>query len=609
MGQTFRNREILICRGSGCNSLEAQAIHNRLEKLIDEHGLTNSVQIKLTGCQGFCQFGPQIIVKPENVLYVRLKIKDLEEIVKEHFIKDNIVERCLYKDPTSGEFIKNKDDIQFYYEQTPIIRKNCGHINPEEIDDYIKQGGYSSLKKVLNQYTPQEVIDEIRKSKLRGRGGAGFLTGQKWQFCHDAKGHPKYLVANGDEGDPGAFMDRSLLEADPHSLIEGMLIAAYAIGANYGYMYVRAEYPLAIERLKIALRQARERGFLGNNIMESGLNFDLELKEGAGAFVCGEETALMASIMGQRGMPRPRPPYPASSGLWNKPTNINNVKTYASIPRIIEKGADWFSSIGTEDASGTIVIALTGKINNSGLVEIPMGTTLRKLIYDIGGGIQDGKQFKGLQTGGPSGGCIPKEYLDTPLDYYHLTSLGSIMGSGGFIILDEDTCMVELARYFISFTQRESCGKCTPCRIGTMRMLDILTKITEGKAELEDLKKLEHIAKMVKATSLCGLGQTAPNPVLTTLKYFRNEYEAHILHKRCPAVFCENLIFYQVNEDLCTGCGLCKKNCPSQCVEGEPKQPHYINSELCLKCGLCYTSCPSKAIEKKTNPIEVVQKF
>jgi NADH:ubiquinone oxidoreductase subunit F (NADH-binding)/(2Fe-2S) ferredoxin len=603
MSDSNNKKTILICRGSGCNSLEAEERHNSLNKLIKEYELTKKVDIKLTGCQGFCQFGPQIIILPENVLYVKLKEKDLREIFEQHLKNNKIVERCLYKDPLSGKPIENKDDIQFYYEQKPIIRKHCGRINPEEIEDYIANGGYNALKKVLDNHKPLDIIEEIKRSGLRGRGGGGFPTGQKWHFCYKAKGYPKYLIANGDEGDPGAFMDRSLLEADPHSVIEGMIIAAYAIGANNGYIYVRAEYPLAIERLKIALNQAKQKGFLGKNILESGLNFDLELKEGAGAFVCGEETALMASIMGNRGMPRPRPPYPASSGLWNKPTNINNVKTYASIPRIIEEGADFFSSIGTEDASGTIVIALTGKINNSGLVEIPMGTTLRKLIYDIGGGIQEGKEFKCLQTGGPSGGCIPKEYLDTPLDYYHLTSLGSIMGSGGFIILDEDTCMVELARYFISFTQNESCGKCTPCRIGTMRMLDILTKITEGKAELKDLERLEHIARVVKTTSLCGLGQTAPNPVLTTIKYFRDEYESHILHKRCPSVFCEDLIFYQVMKDLCTGCGLCKKNCPAQCVEGEKNEYHTINSESCLKCGLCFTSCPSKAIEKITNPI------
>lgn len=606
MNPSNKNRTILVCRGSGCNSLEAKEIHSSLENLLVEYELNETTKIKLTGCQGFCQFGPQIIIKPENVLYVKLKVKDLKEIVEQHLIQDKIVKRCLYIDPILEKPIENKDNIQFYYEQEPIIRKHCGNINPEDINDYIAQGGYSALKKILEEYKPMDVIEEIKKSKLRGRGGAGFLTGQKWHLCQKSNGYPKYLIANGDEGDPGAFMDRSLLEADPNSVIEGMIIAAYAIGANFGYIYVRAEYPLAIERVKIALMQAKEKGFLGEDILRSGLNFELELKEGAGAFVCGEETALMASIMGQRGMPRPRPPYPATSGLWNKPTNINNVKTYASIPRIIEKGADWFSSIGTDDASGTIVIALTGKINNSGLVEIPMGTTLRKLIYDIGGGIQGGKIFKGLQTGGPSGGCIPKEFLDTPLDYYHLTSLGSIMGSGGFIVLDEDTCMVELARYFISFTQQESCGKCTPCRIGTMRMLDILTKITEGNANLKDLERLEHIANIVKITSLCGLGQTAPNPVLTTIKYFREEYEAHILHKRCPALFCEELIQYTVIDSLCNGCGLCKKNCPSQCIEGEQNSAHYINSQSCLKCSLCYSSCPNNAIEKRANPIEGV---
>jgi NADH:ubiquinone oxidoreductase subunit F (NADH-binding)/(2Fe-2S) ferredoxin/NAD-dependent dihydropyrimidine dehydrogenase PreA subunit len=604
MSVSYNKRTILICRGTGCNSLNAGLLHDNLITLIEENKLSDYINLKLTGCHGFCQIGPTLIIEPDNILYVNLKEKDIKIIVENHLKNNEIVEELLYKDPKTGQFIPTLDKIEFYKAQTPIITENCGKINPEDINEYINSGGYESVKKVLETMSPIQVIEEIKDSRLRGRGGAGFTTGQKWLFCHNAKGTPKYLICNADEGDPGAFMDRSILESDPHSVIEGMIIAGYAIGANDGYIYVRAEYPLAIERVKIALIQSKEQGFLGKNILDSGFNFNLELKKGAGAFVCGEETALMASIMGKRGFPRPRPPYPATSGLWNKPTNINNTKTLAFIPRIIEKGAKWFSSIGTEDASGTIVIALTGKINNSGLVEIPMGTTLRELVYDIGGGILGGKEFKGLQTGGPSGGCIPKDYLDSPLDYYHLTSLGSIMGSGGFIVLDEDTCMVELARYFISFTQQESCGKCTPCRIGTMRMLDILTKITEGKAELEDLDKLEHIAHVVKTASLCALGGTAPNPVLTTLKYFREEYEAHILHKRCPAVFCEELIYYKVIENLCNSCGFCKKNCPSKCVDGDKNSPHYINSESCFRCGLCYTACPNKAIEKITNPIK-----
>jgi len=606
MNDSYTKRMILICRGTGCNSLNAGVLHERLAMLIEENELNEFIKIKLTGCHGFCQIGPTLIIEPENILYVNLKEKDLSLIVEQHLMNNEIVEELLYKDPKTDKLIPTLDKIQFYNDQIQIITENCGKINPEDINEYINAGGYEAIRKVLKNMSPIQVIDEIKNSRLRGRGGAGFNTGQKWLFCHKSKGTPKYVICNADEGDPGAFMDRSILESDPHSVIEGIIIAGYAIGANFGFIYVRAEYPLAIERVGIALKDARESGFLGENILDSGFKFDLEIRKGAGAFVCGEETALMASIMGKRGFPRPRPPYPAVSGLWNKPTNINNTKTLAFIPRIIKRGAEWFSSIGTEDSSGTIVIALTGKINNSGLVEIPMGTTLRTLIYDIGGGIPNGKEFKGLQTGGPSGGCIPENYLDTPLDYFHLTDLGSIMGSGGFIILDEDTCMVELARYFISFTQQESCGKCTPCRIGTRRMLDILTSITEGKANIEDLEKLEHIANVVKKTSLCGLGQTAPNPVLTTLKYFREEYEAHILHKRCPAMFCENLINYSIIEDLCNGCGLCKKDCPAQCIDGDQNKLHYINSGSCLKCALCYTLCPNKAIEKITNPIEGV---
>ncbi len=599
MGNSFNYRILRICRGTGCNSLNAGEIYETLTKLLHENGLSQYINIKSTGCHGFCQVGPTIIIDPDNVLYVSLKVKDIQDIVEQHLKRDEIVNELLYKDPKTGKSIKNMEEIQFFYDQLPIITKNCGKINPENIHEYIEEGGYNSIKKILNEFSPIEVIDEIKKSRLRGRGGAGFSTGQKWNFCHKAQGSPKYLICNGDEGDPGAFMDRTILESDPHSVIEGMLIAAYAIGAEYGYIYIRAEYPLAIERFNIALNQAKKAGYLGKKILNSDFNFDIELKKGAGAFVCGEETALMASIMGKRGMPRPRPPYPATSGLWNKPTNINNVKTFATIPKIIEKGAEWYSSIGTEDASGTIVIALTGKINNSGLVEIPIGTTIKQLIFDVGGGIPNGKKFKGVQTGGPSGGCIPEKYLDTPLDYSHLTALGSIMGSGGFVVLDEDTCMVELARYFISFTQNESCGKCAPCRIGTKKMLDILTRITEGSAELEDLDKLEKLAGIIAKTSLCGLGQTAPNPVLTTLKYFRDEYEAHILDKSCPALVCNNFINYTIIEETCTGCGVCKNNCPSQAIYGESKQTHFINSELCTKCGLCYSFCPNNAIIKK----------
>ncbi len=602
MNDKNHDRNLLICRGTGCNSLNADAIYKALEELLDANKLRKFIHVKSTGCHGFCQAGPTIIIKPENVLYVHLKEDDVKEIVEQHLIEDKIVERLLYKDPKTGKPIKNMDEIPFYSRQSPLITENCGKINPEDINEYIEAGGYESLKKVLKNLSSIQVIEEVKKSGIRGRGGAGFPTGLKWQFCYDAMGHPKYLICNADEGDPGAFMDRTILESDPHSVIEGMIIAGYAIGADLGYIYIRAEYPLAIERFNIALSKARENGYLGKNILNSDLNFNLILKKGAGAFVCGEETALMASIMGKRGMPRPRPPYPAVSGLWNKPTNINNVKTLASIPRIFEKGADWYSSIGTDDASGTIVLALTGKINNSGLVEIPMGTTIREVIYEIGGGIPNDKKFKAIQIGGPSGGCLPAQFLDTPMDYANLTSLGAIMGSGGVIIVDEDTCMVDLAHFFIEFTQKESCGKCAPCRIGTKKMLDILDEIIEGRANLEDLTTLEMLANMIKKTSLCGLGATAPNPVLTTLKYFRNEYIAHIVHKSCPALVCKPLIEYSINE-VCIGCSVCKNSCPANAIEGESKQPHKISSQNCIKCGLCYSSCSSQAITKKTSPI------
>ncbi|MHA2280427.1 MAG: NADH-ubiquinone oxidoreductase-F iron-sulfur binding region domain-containing protein [Promethearchaeota archaeon] len=596
--KTTRTRTIRVCRGTGCNSLKANPVHEELVKLIQEWDLTEIISIKKTGCHGFCQVGPTFIIDPDNVLYVNLKKNDVIDIVKQHLLEDKIVERLLYKDPKTGNLIRNIDDIQFYSEQQPIITDNCGKINPEDIQEYMFEGGYESLQKVLKQYSPLDVIKEIQKSGLRGRGGAGFLTGQKWALCQEALGSPKYLICNGDEGDPGAFMDRTILESDPHSIIEGMLIAAYAIGANYGYVYIRAEYPLAVERLDLAIQQARDAGYLGKNILNSGLDFNLTLKKGAGAFVCGEETALMASIMGKRGMPRPRPPYPSTSGLWDKPTNNNNVKTYSFIPKIIEKGHEWFSSIGTPSASGTLVVALTGKINNSGLVEIPMGTSIGKIVHDIGGSIPNEKKFKAVQIGGPSGGCIPARLSDTKMDYKSITALGSIMGSGGFIVLDEDTCMVELAHYFISFTQKESCGKCVPCRIGTKRMLDILNKIREGKANQEDLDVLENLAHTVQKTSLCGLGQTAPNPVLTTLKYFKDEYETHVIDKTCPARVCKSLISFSIDEISCTGCEVCKISCPSEAISGISKEPHYIIPDLCVKCEICFNLCPNSSISK-----------
>lgn len=604
MNNTYKDRTILICRGTACNSMDAGSIHESLEKLIEQNNLNEYIKIKRTGCHGFCQVGPTMIIQPDNVLYIHLEVENLEQIITQHLKNDKIVQEFLYKDPKSGKYIEDMDNIQFYKEQQPLITENCGRIDPENIKEYISNGGYSSIEKVLKEYNPEAVIDEITESGLRGRGGAGFPTGQKWLLCRQAEEDPKYLICNGDEGDPGAFMDRSILESDPHSVIEGMLIAGYAIGANKGFAYIRAEYPLAIDRFNTALNQAKEEGFLGQNILNSGFNFTIELKKGAGAFVCGEETALMASIMGKRGMPQPKPPYPATSGLWNKPTNINNVKTLATVPRIIEHGAEWYNSIGTEKAPGTTVLALSGKIKNSGLVELPLGTTIRELVFDIGGGIPNEKEFKAVQTGGPSGGCIPKEYIDTPLDYEHLTSLGSIMGSGGCIVLDEGSCMVEIARYFISFCQKESCGKCVPCRIGTKRMLEILTKITEGVANMEDLDELEKLANVVKETSLCGLGKTAPNPVLTTLKYFRDEYIAHIKYNSCPALVCKDLIEYNIDPEKCIGCGVCKENCSSDAIKGEPKEHFTIHSELCVKCGICYNSCTQDAIYKITHQIE-----
>ncbi len=598
-------KTLFVCQGTGCVSSKSPEIQAALENLIGEANLKD-IKVKLTGCHGFCQQGPIIIVEPEGIFYGLVGVDDVPEIVESHLINGKQVERLFYKEPVTGKAIPKYEDIPFYSKQERIVLKNCGTINSEDIEDYIEVDGYRAMEKALKGMTPDEVIEEVKDSGLRGRGGAGFPTGLKWQFCKDAKGDQKYLICNADEGDPGAFMDRSILEATPHSVIEGMVIAGYAFGATKGYIYVRAEYPLAIKRLRIAIDQARERGYLGENILDSGHDFDLILFEGAGAFVCGEETALMASIEGRRGMPRPRPPYPAVSGLFGKPTTINNVKSLSLISPIILNGAEWFASIGTEKSKGTAVFALTGNIANSGLIEVPMGTTLREIIYGIGGGILDGKQFKAVQSGGPSGGCLPASHLDTPVDYENMAAVGSIMGSGGMVVMDEDTCMVDVARYFLDFTQKESCGECPPCRLGTKQMLDILTDITEGKGKPTDIDLLLELSDAIKTGSLCALGQTAPNPVLTTIRYFREEYEAHINEGRCPALVCKELIEYSIDAEKCVGCHLCFNNCPVDVITGEVRGPHVIDTEKCIKCGMCMEVCPKNfaAVEKISNGIE-----
>jgi NADH-quinone oxidoreductase subunit F len=594
---------ILVCQGTGCVSSNSPEIKDSLVETINAKGLSDKVDVKLTGCHGFCQQGPIVIIEPEGIFYTHIKVKNVEDIITSHIIDGKPVEELFYKDPNSGEVIPYYKDIPFYKHQNRVVLRNCGHIDPESIEDYIKVGGYSALDKVLTGMKPEAVIDEVMSSGLRGRGGAGFSAGMKWKFCREATGEPKYLICNADEGDPGAFMDRSTLEGDPHSVLEGMVIAAHAIGASHGYIYVRAEYPLAVSRLRKAIESAKARNYLGKNILGTELNFDIEIIEGAGAFVCGEETALMASIMGKRGIPRPRPPFPATSGVWGKPSNINNVKTYASVPVIINKGADWFSSIGSEKSKGTVVFALTGKIANSGLIEVPMGTPLRKIIFDIGGGIPDNKEFKAVQTGGPSGGCLPKEKLDLPANYEALTEAGSIMGSGGMVVMDEDTCMVDIAKFFIKFTQAESCGKCTPCREGTQVLLEMLNAISEGRGHEGDIETLEELGAVVMDSSLCGLGQTSANPVMTTIKYFKDEYQAHIIDKICPAKACSELFHYVIDEETCIGCRLCAKKCPADAITGEKKQPHIIDQELCIKCGVCYSVCPKKvrAVKKVDN--------
>ncbi len=601
--KTFR-AHWLICSGTGCQSAGSPAVREALEAEIERRGLAEEVKVVETGCNGYCAAGPVMVAYPEGIFYQLLTAEDVPELVEEHLVKGRPVQRLLYREPEKKELIPEMLDIPFFAHQKLIVLRNKGMIDPEVIDEYIARDGYLAAGKALLEMEPAQIIDEVKKSGLRGRGGGGFPTGLKWEFCAKTPGDVKYVLCNADEGDPGAFMDRSVLEADPHAVLEGMLIAAKAIGANHGYIYCRAEYPLAVKRLNIAIGQAREYGLLGTDIMGSGFDFDLEIYQGAGAFVCGEETALMTSIEGRRGMPRPRPPFPAVKGLWQRPTVLNNVETYANVAQIVQHGGEWYAAIGTETSKGTKVFALTGAVNNIGLVEVPMGTPLRTIIYDIGGGIPGKKRkFKAVQLGGPSGGCIPEEYLDLPCDYEAITQAGAIMGSGGMIVMDDQTCMVDMARFFMDFVQDESCGKCTPCREGTRRMLQILERITSGEGRDTDIDLLQELARIIKDAALCGLGQTGPNPVLSTLRYFRDEYEAHIFEKRCPAKRCPHLLHFVVDTDKCTSCGLCFRNCPVDAIvwtkakKGEEKKPAWIDRDKCVKCLTCITSCKFDAID------------